>query len=130
MRTTHTYVELDISPAAFEEIRAKLDAAGYGHVFHVERSGRLTIDMHGLGLVQEAEARTPAGPRCPRHGLLKLARPAFYCEACEAEAQEVPRAGQVAGTCAWCGHPLASHVVTGGCIEPSCVTGGRCGCRS
>lgn len=64
IRQTHTFVELDISPAAYDEIRAKLEAAGYEHAFIGS-----VIDMHGIGLVKiEPEAvgsgEAPAeGPR-------------------------------------------------------------------
>lgn len=43
---THTYVELEISPAAFCEIREKLEAAGYEHAFMDDA----TIDMHGIAV--------------------------------------------------------------------------------
>ena len=49
MRSTHTYVELELSPAAYDEIRAKLAAAGYDHAFMDDK----TIDMHGLAVVRE-----------------------------------------------------------------------------
>lgn len=49
LRTTHTYVELDLSPAAYDEIRAKLEAAGYDHCFI---RGEETIDMHGLAVTR------------------------------------------------------------------------------
>jgi hypothetical protein len=47
---THTYVTLDVSAAAFEEIKKKLLAAGYDHVF--DNNGK-TIDMAGIALEQE-----------------------------------------------------------------------------
>lgn len=54
---THTYVILGISQAAYDEIKAKLEAADYGHVFHEEihhegLHGRI-IDMHGIALQAE-----------------------------------------------------------------------------
>jgi hypothetical protein len=49
MRVSHTYVELPLSRAAFEEIKAKLKAAAYGHAFIDDQ----TIDMHGLAVVPE-----------------------------------------------------------------------------
>ena len=49
MRSTHTYVELELSPAAYDEIRAKLAAAGCKHAFMDDK----TIDMHGLAVVRE-----------------------------------------------------------------------------
>lgn len=48
MRTTHTLATLELSPAAYDEIRAKLEAAGYQHAF----DGGL-IDMTGIGLERE-----------------------------------------------------------------------------
>ena len=42
---TYTYAILDVSRAAFDEIKAKLDAAGYQHMFHGD-----AIDMHGVAL--------------------------------------------------------------------------------
>lgn len=42
---SHTYVVLDISPAAYNEIKRKLVAAGYDHTFHED-----VIDMHGIAV--------------------------------------------------------------------------------
>lgn len=47
LRQTHTYVELEISKAAYDEIAGKLKAAGYDHVFMEDGA----IDMHGLALI-------------------------------------------------------------------------------
>jgi hypothetical protein len=44
---SHTYALLALSPAAFEEIRALLEAGGYTDQFHAGDSG-LVIDLHGL----------------------------------------------------------------------------------
>lgn len=49
IRTTHTYAVLDVSPAAYGEIRAKLEAADYQHAFHQTDAG-MVIDMHGIAL--------------------------------------------------------------------------------
>jgi hypothetical protein len=46
---TYTYVTLAVSEAAYEEIKAKLIAADYGHTIN-EKS---EIDMHGIALVME-----------------------------------------------------------------------------
>jgi hypothetical protein len=46
---THTYVVLDVSAAAYEEIKAKLAAAGYEDQFH-EDDGKVLIDMHGIAI--------------------------------------------------------------------------------
>ena len=57
MRSTHTYVLLALSEAAYEEIRAKLEAAGYQHAFHEndECPASPVIDMHGIAVVPEVE---------------------------------------------------------------------------
>lgn len=62
---TYTYAVLEVSPAAYQEIRAKLVAAGYQDAVHVDRDGGATrrrtelLDMHGIAL-QEGAGR-------PRH---------------------------------------------------------------
>ena len=48
MTYTHTYVTLEISAAAYDEIAAKLLKAGYSHCFNDDGE----IDMHGLALVK------------------------------------------------------------------------------
>ncbi len=58
-RQTHTFAELGISAAAYDEIRGKLEAAGYQHAFMEPGA----IDMHGIGVTREPEptvAETPA----------------------------------------------------------------------
>jgi hypothetical protein len=47
MRQTHTYVTMQLSAAAYAEIKEKMVAAGYDHVFG--RDGE--IDMHGIAVV-------------------------------------------------------------------------------
>lgn len=46
---THTFAVLEVSAATFHEIRQKLAEAGYAQAFG-KTDGRLTIDMHGIGL--------------------------------------------------------------------------------
>lgn len=48
-RATRTYVVLQVSAAAYAEIREKLEAAGYDHAFH-DHDGRDVVDMHGIAL--------------------------------------------------------------------------------
>jgi hypothetical protein len=48
-RTTHTYATLEVSRAAYDEIRKKLEDAGYQHAFHEDG----LIDMHGIALTPE-----------------------------------------------------------------------------
>jgi hypothetical protein len=53
-RSTYTFVELELSPAAFGEIYEKLKQAGYEQAF-MDSQGRTVIDMHGLAVVAEGE---------------------------------------------------------------------------
>jgi len=53
---THTYAELEVSRATYDEIAQKLRAAGYQHVFinaGPPDAATPTIDMHGIGLILE-----------------------------------------------------------------------------
>lgn len=52
---TYTYVELEVSKAAYDEIAAKLRAAGY------DCFDGIIIDMHGLALVPPEEEKQ----QCP-----------------------------------------------------------------
>lgn len=57
LNVTHTFVELELSRAAYDEIAAKLREAGYDHAFMEDGA----IDMHGMGITrQESEADTIA----------------------------------------------------------------------
>lgn len=47
---THTYVVLEVSSSAYEEIKELLEKAGYDHVFHKESKDVTLIDMHGIAL--------------------------------------------------------------------------------
>lgn len=51
LRSTHTYAILELSPAAYSEIREKLANAGYQHAFNGD-----VIDMHGIGVTAESTA--------------------------------------------------------------------------
>ena len=55
MMSTHTYVVLDISPAAHAEIKAKLLAGGYQHAIDGD-----TIDMHGIALEPSCKLCVPS----------------------------------------------------------------------
>ena len=50
LRGTHTFVELAVSAAVYDEIEAKLREASYDHAF-VDGA----IDMHGIGLVRDED---------------------------------------------------------------------------
>lgn len=64
---TRTFALLEVAPSMFDEVRAKLEGAGYDHAFH-EHDGRSVIDMHGLALV----AGEPSGRDAERGDALKL----------------------------------------------------------
>lgn len=55
---SHTFALLEVSPAAYAEIRENLKAAGYDHALH----GDGVIDLHGLALTTEHEAGCYAQP--------------------------------------------------------------------
>jgi hypothetical protein len=54
---TRTYVILDLSAAAFDEIKAKLTAASYAHAFSQDAERGLVIDMNGLAVAVEKDER-------------------------------------------------------------------------
>jgi hypothetical protein len=52
---TYTYVTLEVSHAAYTEIKAKLEAAGYQDQFHEDKEDGVLIDMHGMALKDGGE---------------------------------------------------------------------------
>jgi hypothetical protein len=50
IRSTYTYAVLEISQAAYDDIAAKLKAAGYDHAFHENDQHGTVIDMHGIAV--------------------------------------------------------------------------------
>lgn len=54
LRQTHTFAELELSPAAYDEIAEKIREAGYAGVKFVEGPGG-PIDMHGIGVTRGEE---------------------------------------------------------------------------
>jgi hypothetical protein len=51
---TYTYATLEVSHAAYSEIKEKLEKAGYSDQFHNDHDGDgLVIDMHGIALKDE-----------------------------------------------------------------------------
>lgn len=52
---THTYAILEVSQAAYDEIKAKLKAVEYQHAFHEDDEYNVVIDMHGIALTKEKE---------------------------------------------------------------------------
>jgi hypothetical protein len=55
---THTFATLDIAGHVWDEIAARLKAAGYG-----EQVDGDTIDMHGIGLVKSDRKRASETPQ-------------------------------------------------------------------
>lgn len=55
LRTTHTYVVMEVSPSAYEEIRKQLKDAGYAQAFHFQ-DGVEQIDLSGLALQRGKES--------------------------------------------------------------------------
>lgn len=53
MRSTHTYVTMDVSARAYAEIRQKMLEASYEHAVHRDGEKEL-IDMHGLAIKSKA----------------------------------------------------------------------------
>jgi hypothetical protein len=49
--STRTMALMEITPAAYTEIKGKLEDAGYDRAIHVTRGERETLDLHGIGLV-------------------------------------------------------------------------------
>lgn len=58
MRTTHTFVVLELSQASYNEIWHTLEAADYKHAIHADG----TIDMHGLAVVAKESPMLPPTP--------------------------------------------------------------------
>lgn len=52
LKQTHTFSILEISQAAYEEIKAKLIEAGYQHAI-LEEGGQEVIDLHGIAIKRE-----------------------------------------------------------------------------
>ena len=53
--STHTYAVLRVSPEAYQEIRDKLEAAGYEDQFHDKGEAGEVIDMNGIAIQSEGE---------------------------------------------------------------------------
>lgn len=56
VRQTHTYATLEISQSTFDEIKAKLEAAGYQDQFHKD-GDTLLVDMHGIAVHAPRKAK-------------------------------------------------------------------------
>ena len=61
MRTTHTYVLLELSQAAYDEIYEKMLRAGYQHALHKSQADPYeTIDMSGIAITRSEDGRSEA----------------------------------------------------------------------
>jgi hypothetical protein len=61
MTSTHTYAILEVSAAAYNEIRSLLAAGGYSDQFHKDKTHDEVIDMHGIALaIKPDEAKQAA----------------------------------------------------------------------
>ena len=54
-KETYTHITLKLSPAAFDEIRGKLQAPGYENSNFFYNDDELIINMHGIAVKQEYE---------------------------------------------------------------------------
>lgn len=55
LTSSHTYVTLELSETAYQEIRSKLLEAGYYHCFDIDdKDKRGAIDMPGLAVIPES----------------------------------------------------------------------------
>jgi hypothetical protein len=58
LRQSHTFAILELSEAAYNEIRLKLHRAGYEHAF-IQQDSRPVIDMHGIAVALENKEDSP-----------------------------------------------------------------------
>jgi len=53
---TYTYALMDVSESTYNEIKKKLEDAGYQHALHDDRDGDgVVLDMHGIALRLETK---------------------------------------------------------------------------
>lgn len=58
MTHTHTYVTMEVSAKAYDEIKQKLLDAGYDHAITGQGREKDVIDMHGIALQREAPPKS------------------------------------------------------------------------
>lgn len=66
IKSTHTYAILEISQAAYNEIKSLLEKAGYDHVFHEDTEFGIVMDMHGIALGAVKDSVEPLGDLYPK----------------------------------------------------------------
>lgn len=58
LTSTHTYVIMELSPAAYAEIRHKMEEANYQHAFGKDSDYvEPVIDMHGIAVAVQGEPK-------------------------------------------------------------------------
>jgi hypothetical protein len=57
MGMTHTYAVLDISPAAYEEIKRRLESCSQPERLYKETDGTIVLDMNGIALRRENDEK-------------------------------------------------------------------------
>lgn len=115
---THTFVVLDVSPACYAEIRARLEAVEYQHTF-TESDGKPVIDMHGIALRSEDDQRV----RCYLVFEGKVVKPEAQVGLADRPAAKSSTSVLNASVCQACGHPLDGK--KGASFGPD---GGPCTC--
>lgn len=78
---THTIATLEVTIHTYKEIAAKLRAAGYDHAFGADG----TIDMQGIGLVEEKPKPEPIPIGCNRHRVCPMEVERRIRECCHSE---------------------------------------------
>lgn len=92
---THTFAELEISDTAYNEIRSKLESAGYEHAFMDDGA----IDMHGIGVKKKAKPPEPEKTHsCPRR-----VESAIHRQAAEGEHLDYYHERDGVQCCSFCG---------------------------
>lgn len=50
---TYTYVLMEVTKSTYEEVKKKLEEAGYWQALHKDREDGIILDMHGIALILE-----------------------------------------------------------------------------
>ena len=118
---THTLSVLELSPAAFNEIHAKLKEAGYDHAILEEPRESTLIDMSGIGVVIEGFPVAVVLPPCSK---CLGDRADYGCGSCPTGSECL--GGVCATSCASLGLECGPHPVLG--LEcGTCPDGQVCG---
>src|SRR5258707_5473433 len=63
-----TYTILEVSPAVYDEVHAKLQAAAYDHALHETPDHSVVLDLHGIALARVPDAGRPVRVRSKLSG--------------------------------------------------------------